>query len=165
MSARTDAVQVVVAERVWTVDGGSALGWVNAIAVDFTGLAGVLPGLVQERADMIGLYHADPEDVTRRCRIAARKAIERASRRRWSWTVNLVEKAHGGWLYVNGMLLLSGLDAAEMSFANWLDAAYYALWRESSEDGRKKLELELNMPRRGASMLMRKADLEAFAAD
>jgi len=162
-----DAVVVSLTSRNWLLEGHSALGWINAISADFDGLAGVMPGLVtpQARREMLDLYWADPDDITLRCGYASRKAVQYAGHRPWTWTVNLVQKCVGGWLYVNGMLLRAGIKATEVTFSDWLDAAYVTLWEGSSEDARKKLEIEMRMPRKGMPMVMRKSDLEAFAAD
>lgn len=110
--------------------------------------------------------HADSD---RRWLNAARRAVDRGSGRDWWWSVNLTMRCLRMWPYINGLLLLSGVDAAKMSFPTWLDAAFMLLWERQDEDGRAKLDLELSMPPAGtrgkaASRANRKM-MEAFAAD
>ena len=117
------------------------------------------------------MYHlamSDP-DVERRWLNAARVAVGRGSGRDWWWSVNLIRKALGGWAYINGKLLLSGVSAKDVSLPDWLDACYMLLWSGCDEQGQIKLDLELSLPPAGVAIRRSKAEKEkmlaAFAAD
>lgn len=95
--------------------------------------------------------------------------MQRGSGRDWWWTVNLVRKTLGIWPYINGQLLLSGVDSEKMRFPQWCDAAFMLMWTNSDKEGRTRLELELSIRPRGVRVNMSRGDrkqmLEAFAAD
>ena len=133
-------------------------------------LSGVMPGSVAEN-DIDAMYHltmSDP-DIERRWTNAARVAVGRAAGRDWWWAVNLARKAIGGWQYLNGKLLLSGVSARHMPLHDWLDACYMMLWTGCDDNGRTRLDTELSMLPAGVrirqSAEQKKAMLAAFAAD
>lgn len=109
------------------------------------------------------------EDVARRWLNAGRVAVGRAGGRDWWWTVNLIRKALGGWSYINGKLLLSGVDSRRLPLPDWLDACYMMLWQSADEKERIRLDTELSMPPRGVAVRQSKAAkqrmLQDFAAD
>lgn len=117
---------------------------------------------------MHDLALSDP-DIERRWLNAARVAVGRGGGRDWWWSVNLIRRALGGWPYINGKLLLSGVDAHHLPFPDWLDACYMLLWGGCDENGRIKLDLELSMPPAGVAVRQSKAAkvkmAESFAAD
>lgn len=117
------------------------------------------------------MYHlalSDP-NISRRWLNAARVAVARGSGRDWWWSVNLIRRALGGWPYINGKLLLSGVSARHLLLPDWLDACYMLLWSGCDENGRMKLDLELSMPPVGVALRQSKAAkvrmAESFAAD
>lgn len=117
------------------------------------------------------MYHlamSDP-DIDRRWRNAARVAVGRGGGRDWWWCVNLIRKSLGGWAYVNGRLLLSGVNAHHLPFPDWLDACYMLLWSGCDEKERIALDLELSLPPAGEavrqSAAAKRKMLADFAAD
>jgi len=117
------------------------------------------------------MYHlavSDP-DIERRWLNAARVAVGRGGGRDWWWTVNLIKKALGGWAYVNGRLLLSGVRSWDVPLPDWLDACYMLLWSNLDEKERLKLDLELSLPPAGVALRQSKTAklkmLADFAAD
>ncbi len=109
------------------------------------------------------------EDFERRWLNAARVGVGRAGGRDWWWTVNLIRKALGSWSYINGKLLLSGVDSRHMFLPDWLDACYMMLWANAEEKERIKLDTRLSMPPAGVAVRQSKAAkakmLAEFAAD
>ncbi len=133
---------------------------------DLDRLAGVFPGSIGDD-DVDAMYHlalSDP-DIERRWLNAARVGVGRGSGRDWWWSVNLVRRALSGWPYINGKLLLSGVDAHRLPFPDWLDACYMLLWSGCDENGRIKLDLELSMPPAGVALRQSKAQKERMLAD
>lgn len=169
--AATRPAQVIVTcfERSWGLELPHAAAWVGGIGYDLDGLTGIFPGSIFD-SDLDAMWDlsSDP-DAPRRWLNAARVSVQRGGGRDWWWTVNLVRKALGIWPYLNGQLLLSGVDAAKTPFPSWLDAAFMLLWTNSDQEGRTKLELELSMRPKGVTVRMssdtKKQMLEAFAAD
>lgn len=148
----------------------SAIDWVGAVGFDLDGLAGVFPGSIGDD-DVDAMYHlslSDP-DIDRRWRNAARVAVGRGGGRDWWWCVNLIRKSLGGWPYINGRLLLSGVDARKLPLPDWLDACYMLLWSGCDEKERIKLDLELSLPPAGEavrqSAAAKRKMLADFAAD
>lgn len=136
------------------------MGW------DLDTLAGVFPGSIGDD-DVDAMHHlalSDP-DIERRWLNAARVAVGRGGGRDWWWCVNLSRKALGGWAYINGKLLLSGVSARDMSLPDWLDACYMLLWGGCDENGRTKLDLELSLPPAGVAIRRSKAATEKMLAD
>ena len=136
------------------------MGW------DLDTLAGVFPGSIGDD-DVDAMHHlalSDP-DIERRWLNAARVAVGRGGGRDWWWTVNLVRRALGGWAYINGKLLLSGVSAKNVSLPDWLDACYMLLWGNCDENGRIKLDLELSLPPAGVAIRRSKAATEKMLAD
>lgn len=117
---------------------------------------------------MFHLAMSDP-DIDRRWRNAARVAVGAGSGRDWWWSVNLIRKSLSAWPYINGKLLLSGVNARTLPCPDWLDACYMLLWSNCDENGRIKLDLELSMPPAGIAVRQSKAAkvkmAESFAAD
>lgn len=187
-STRPDRVTVGCLGRRWELALRTATQWIGAIGYDPDGLVGIFPGGVtdddldalwecsqQESSDghngmvRTQLARLDDQDIERRWLNSARVAVTRGSGRDWWWSVNLTMRCLRMWPYVNGLLLLRGVDAAKMPFASWLDAAFMLLWERQDEEGRIKLDLELSMPPAGlrgkaASRANRKM-MEGFAAD
>lgn len=133
---------------------------------DLDRLAGVFPGSIGDD-DVDAMYQlalSDP-DIERRWLNAARVGVGRGSGRDWWWSVNLVRRALSGWPYINGKLLLSGVDAHRLPFPDWLDACYMLLWSGCDENGRIKLDLELSMPPAGVALRQSKAQKERMLAD
>ena len=167
---RPARVAVSALGRHWELHLDSAYQWVGAMGWDLDTLAGVFPGSIDDD-DVDSMHYlavSDP-DVERRWLNAARVAVGRGGGRDWWWSVNLVRKVLGGWAYVNGKLLLSGVSARDMPLPDWLDACYMLLWGNSDEKGQMKLDLELSLPPAGVGIRQSKADkqkmLAAFAAD
>ena len=59
-----------------------------------------------------------------RCTRIARVALERAGRREWTWTYNLIHECLGAWQQINGMLIRQGVRVENERLSDWLDAAY-----------------------------------------
>lgn len=114
----------------------------------------------------LSLLHNDADS---RWQHAARAAIGRAGGRDWWWTVNLCRKALSGWPYINGRLLLDGVNAHLSRFPDWLDATYMLLWGNADETGRMKLDLELSLPPKGVPIAQtaqqKRKMMEDFASD
>lgn len=159
-------VSVTCAQREWALHLDSAYSWVGAMGYDLDGLAGVFPGSIGDN-DLDAMYQLSLScpDVERRWLNCARVAVGRGSGRDWWWSVNLVRKILGGWPYVNGKLLLSGVSARQLSLPDWLDSCYMLLWGNCDEQGRIKLDLELSMPPAGVAVWQSKAAREKMLAD
>lgn len=168
-ATRPTHVAVTSFGRSWDLELPHAAAWLGAIGFDLDELSGVFPGAIREDdLDAMWALSGDP-DASRRWLNAARMSVQRGGGRDWWWTINLVRKALGIWPYLNGQLLLSGVDASKMPFASWLDAAFMLLWTNSDQEGRTKLELELSIRPKGVEVRMspaaNKQMLDAFAAD
>jgi len=105
------------------------------------------------------------ENIARRWVNAGRVAVGRGGGRDWWWTVNLITKALGGWPYINGKLLLQGVDSRRLPLPDWLDACYMMLWSNSDEKERIKLDTQLSMPPRGVAIRQSKAAKQRMLAD
>lgn len=163
---RPSHVSVTCHGRRWALSLESAYQWLGAVGADLDRLSGVFPGSVGDD-DVDAMYQlalSDP-DIDRRWVNAARVAVGRAAGRDWWWAVNLSRKAIGGWQYINGSLLLSGVSARSLPFCDWLDACYISLWRNGDENARTKLDLELSMPPAGVALRQTKAQKEKMLAD
>lgn len=197
-STRPDRVTVGCLGRHWELALSTAAQWIGAIGYDPDRLVGIFPGGVADE-DLEALWecsrqlHVQPDrtgesepetpgqllrtqraqlwdqNIERKWVNSARVAVARGSGRDWWWTVNLVRKVLGIWPYINGQLLLSGVDAEKLSFPSWCDAAFMLLWTSADAEGRTKLELELSMPPAGIAVAMSpkatKKMLSDFAAD
>lgn len=168
---RPSQVTVTCFQRNWTLQLYTAYDWVGSIGYDMDTLVGVLPGAVDdsELDDMWAYCRDTNTDFERRCLNAARVALGRGSGRDWWWSLNLIRRCLQSWPYINGMLLLRGVDAAKLPLPSWLDAAYMLLWENSDDEGRTKLDLELGIPPAGVAVKRApgstRAMMQAFAAD
>lgn len=136
------------------------MGW------DLDTLAGVFPGAIgDDDVDAMRDLALPCPDADRRWLNAARVAVGRGGGRDWWWSVNLARKALGAWPYINGKLLLSGVDSHHLPFPDWLDACYMLLWGNSDETGQIKLDLELTLPPAGTAIRQSKAAKEKMLAD
>ena len=163
---RPARVQIHAFERGWDVRLDCAYQWLGAMGWDLDTLAGVFPGALGDD-DVDAMYHlalSDP-DIERRWLNCARVAVGRGSGRDWWWSVNLVRKALGGWAYINGKLLLSGVSARNMPLPDWLDACYMLLWGNAEESQRVKLDLELSLPPSGVAIRRTKEQTAKMLAD
>lgn len=113
------------------------------------------------------MYHLSlsSEDFERRWLNAARVAVGRAGGRDWWWTINLITKALSGWPYINGRLLLQGVDSRRLPLPDWLDACYMMLWTNSDEKERIKLDMQLSMPPAGVAVRQTRAAKEKMLAE
>ena len=167
---RPASVTVTCCGDLWPIELVGAYAWIGAVGFDVEGLSGIIPGAVS-KDHVEFMYHLSlsSEDFERRWLNAARVAVGRAGGRDWWWCVNLIRRALQGWSFVNGRLLLSGVDSRRLSLPDWLDACYMLLWTNSDEKERIKLDTMLNMPPRGVavrqSAASRKKMLEDFASD
>lgn len=170
-ATRPTTVEVTCFGEPWELQLSTASQWVGAIGWDPDTLAGVLPGAIDDSKleHMWDSSCSDPADAARRWTNAARVAVQRGSGRDWWWTVNLIRKVLGIWPYINGQLLLAGVDAEKLNFASWCDAVFMLLWTNQDEEGRTRLDLELSMRPQGVGLRMsgtaKKKMLEGFAAD
>lgn len=167
---RPPEVVVAVGGRPFTLTATTASQWLGAIALDMDGLAGIMPGLIEDQdlPAMLALMDAH-ENIEDRWLYAARTALGRAGGRDWWWTLNLCRRSLNSWMYINGILLRQNVDAKKLGLPDWLDACYSMLWQASDEEQQTKLDLELSLPPRGVAIGRSrdrvKADLAAFAAD
>lgn len=163
---RPASVTVTCSGRRLPVCLDSAYAWIGAVGFDLDSLSGVVPGAVSED-HVVFLYQLSlqGEDVERRWLNAARVAVGRAGGRDWWWTVNLIRKALGGWSYINGKLLLQGVDSRRLPLPDWLDACYMMLWQAGDEKERIRLDTELSMPPRGVALRQTKAAKQRMLAD
>ena len=162
--------------RDWLLRDVPAIDWIMG-AGSGPDLAGIFPGLVDDgdarAAYEIWLVHADlaplgGPDV--RARRTARVALERAGRREWTWTYNLITECLGSWGVVNGMLIRQGVRADRERLSDWLDAAY-TLIRELIHEKKELTAFETRLrsvPRDALGTMTPKMssrdDLLAFAA-
>lgn len=166
---RPEAVEVFFHGRSWALTPRTASEWIGAIAFDMNRLGGVFPGQVHQE-DLEEMYHISLEqDWGQTWFTCAQQALGAAGGRDWWWTLNLCRKALGGWIYLNGALVLEGVRAHDIALPDWLDAAYVLLSRHREESDRIKLDLELGMRPQGVkvqqSSAQKRAMLQAFAAD
>lgn len=107
-------------------------------------MAGVWPGLVDD-ADAEDLYNLwlSENDMRRRCLLVSRKALERAGRREYHWTQNLIKELEGSWTQVNGMLVRQGVRADSTSLPDYLDAVYTLFTEKLDAEGAKAFEARL----------------------
>lgn len=153
----------------WELTPSCARDWIGVIGWDADQLSGIMPGSIPEDDIEAMLVLSWREDACRRWVNAARVALGRAAGRDWWWALNLVKKVLPGWPYFNGALLLEGVDASKMPLAEWMDACYMLLWMRCDEEGRLKLDIELQTLPKGVAIRQSGAAnrkmLEAFAAD
>lgn len=110
----------------------------------------------------LALPYPDPE---RRWLNAARVALGRGGGRDWWWSLGLIRKSLQSWPYINGKLLLSGVDARHLPLPDWLDACYMLLWSNCDEQNRLKLDLELSLPPVGIAVRQSKEAKQRMLAD
>lgn len=169
-SLRPSVVHVSMLGRHWRLVGSSAVDWAGAVGFDPLHLSGILPGMVDgEQLEEMYQLSRQVDDVEQRWFRASQVALSRASGRDWIWAYNLTLSALQGWQYLNGILLHRGIQAAQIPYADWLDAVYMLLWERSDEGDRKGLDFRLSLPPKdlgvAASPQATRAMLEAFAAD
>ncbi len=167
--SRPHTVIVTCFNRSWTLRYNTATSWIGACGWDLETLAGVFPGGIADD-DVTDMWaHVSDDDASRRWTNTARAALGRASGRDWWWALNLIRRCLESWSYINGALLLKGVDSNSMTLPSWLDAAYMLLWQGCDEEGRMKLDLDLSLPPAGVgvkqSAQAKRKMLEAFAAD
>lgn len=166
---RPETVTVTCFGKPWTLKHGNAASWIGACGWDLESLAGVFPGGISDDAIEQMWPHFADVDASRRWTNTARVALGRACGRDWWWGLNLIRKTLDAWSYINGALLLRGVDATTMSLPSWLDATYMLLWQGCDEEGRMKLDLDLSLPPAGVAVKQtstaKRRMLEAFAAD
>jgi hypothetical protein len=110
--------------RDWLLRDVPAIDWI--MGASSHDLAGIFPGLVSDvdaRA-AVGLWLSGSDDLEIRHIRTGRVALERAGRREWTWTYNLIQECLGSWTIVNGTLVRQGVRADSENLADWLDAAY-----------------------------------------
>jgi len=167
---RPQQVTVTVAGRPFTLSATTAAQWLGAMAIDLDNLYGLVPGLIDDEDldEMDRLARTHP-DIAQRWFWAARTALGRAGGRDWWWTHNLCRKALSVWMYINGTLVRQNVDSRKTGLPDWLDACYMMLWSGGDEEGRIKLDLELNTRPRGLPVGQSRQDVKAmmaqFAAD
>ena len=170
LAVRPPRVRVVCFDVEWTLYPDSAYDWLGLVAADLEHLTGILPGAVvdDQSEDMLrtSLSFHDRDD---RWANAARVALGRAGGRDWWWVRNLARRCIQGWPYINGRLLLSGVNAKILSFPEWLDAAYMLLWSAQEAKDQALFDLELNRMPAGIAVRREFSQIramgEAFAAD
>lgn len=167
--SRPPRVMVTCFGKEWELELHTAADWVGAIGFDMETLVGVMPGAIPDDRLQEMWPLSKRSDSSRRWLNAARVAVGRGSGRDWWWTMNMVRKCLPVWPYINGQLLLKGVDAATLPLPSWLDAAFMLLWGNQDEDGRTKLELELSVRPKGVEVTMsepvKRKMLESFASD
>lgn len=133
---------------------------------DLETLAGVFPGAIGD-SDVEHMFRTGLElpDIDRRWVNAARVALGRGAGRDWWWARNLIKRSLQSWPYINGALLLSGVQAKEATLPDWLDACYMLLWRPVDEQARVKLDLELSAPPAGVAIRKSKQQTQQMLAD
>lgn len=162
--ARPDTITVTIAGRAWTLRDATAYEWIGAVGWDLQYLTGVVPGLLLD--DDIGDMAAQMlqhDDIDMRWMYAGRVALTRGSGRDWWWSLNLIERSVKAWPYINGMLLLRGVRARDVTLPDWLDAAYMVLREHADEAARKALDMELQLPPVGVAAP--KAAVQKMLAD
>ena len=163
---RPASVTVTCFSQRWAIDLDCAHAWIGAVGFDPEGLSGVVPGAVSEdHVEFMYQLSLQGEDFERRWLNAARAGVGRAGGRDWWWSVNLIRKCLEGWPYVNGRLLLQGVDSRRMPLPDWLDACYMMLWSNSDEKERIKLDTQLSMPPAGIAVRQSKAAKRKMLAD
>lgn len=169
-SLRPASVTVTCFEQPWELSLNNAYQWVGALGWDLDTLTGIFPGSIADD-DLDSMWAASVQyhDADRRWLNAARVALGRGSGRDWWWALNLSKRCLQGWPYINGILLRQGVNAQQLGFPDWLDAAYSLLWERADEEGKMKLDLELSMLPVGVAIRrspqQTRKMLEAFAAD
>lgn len=170
VSRRHERIPVTFLKRSWLLTNPSAYQWMLAVHADPNDLSRIFPGLIRPRdvpamSEIVEL--GELEDLERRWRNTARKALGRASGRDWWRAANMIQKALDSWTVLNGSLMLAGINSRELPLDSWLDAAYVQMMRNLDDNERTKLEFELNRPPKtgGIQMTASRQSLAAFAAD
>lgn len=161
---RPSQVAVTAFDRVWMLQGTSAHHWMGAILADPDSLAGVFPGMCADEDLEILLELSFAEDFTTRCTNTARVAVGRGAGRDWWWALNLVNKIFSGFPLVNGVMRREGVAIKDTDFPDYLDAVYSLLWERGDEEGRMKLDLELQLLPKGVAIRQSGAAKRAMAA-
>jgi hypothetical protein len=167
---RPASVTVTFCDRKWDIDLDCAHAWIGAVGFDLESLAGVFPGAIRDdQTEIMHQLSLSCPDIDRRWINTGRAAVGRGGGRDWWWTVALIRKALSGWPYINGRLLLSGVDSRRLPLPDWLDACYMMLWQNCDEKERIKLDTQLSMPPKGIAVRRSAAStkqmLDDFAAD
>lgn len=163
---RPQHITVSAFERRWGIHLDSAHAWIGAVGFDLEGLSGVFPGGVgDDDVEAMHQLSLNMPDAERRWTNAARAALGRGSGRDWWWSRNLIKRSLQSWPYINGKLLLSGVQARNMPLPDWLDATYMLLWSNGDDKGRVKLDTELSMPPAGVAIRRSAAQTKQMLAD
>lgn len=168
-ASRSD-IRITALERFWVIPPVPAAAWLQAFDEAPETLAGLFPGLVdpEDLDDMLYRLIEIP-DSQARCQRAARKLLQYETRMEWVMAWNLMRICRGVWLWLNGVLIRQGVNAAELPLADWLHAAYTLLYEGKDEKGRVAFESELMMAPRGehvtVSVRAQRRSALAFAAD
>jgi len=161
---RPQQVTVTAFERMWHLQGSTAHDWMGCILTDPDTLAGIFPGMAADEDLEELLQLSFREDFTSRCTNTARVALGRGAGRDWWWALNLVNKILAGFALVNGVMLREGVDARTVSLPGFLDAVYSLLWERGDEEGRMKLDLELQLLPKGVAIRQDAKAVKAMAA-
>lgn len=164
---RPEQVHVSYAGRSWELEATCAADWIGAIIFDTDSLAGVFPGLIRDDdVEAMSTLLQDPENLPG-LQETARSVVQAAGGRDWWWTVNLIKRVIGQWIYVNGILVRQGVRADGIGLPDWLDACYTWLWERSDENERVALDAELSWAPKGVRHSKRQIEqmVADFAAD
>lgn len=163
---RPAQVTVRVAGHPFALTAATAAQWLGAIAIDLTGLCGIMPGLIaDEDLDAMSALMREHDDIEDRWFWAARTALGRGAGRDWWWAHNLSRRALGSWMYLNGILLRQGIDAKVLAYPDWLDACYTLLWQGADEQHQIKLDLELSARPKGIFTRQSKQEVRQMLAE
>lgn len=166
---RPSRIEVTAFGSSWLLEDCSAYQWLGATGTDFDTLHAVFPGMVD-----VGFLDALWErshagDFDKRCTLAARAALGRASGKDWWWAWNMTKKILSSWPILNGVMLRQGIRATQLPLADYMDAVYSLLQERGKDEDRMKLDIELQTLPAGVrvrqSSAAKKAMLAAFAAD
>lgn len=113
--------------RPWLLRDVPAIDWI--LGASEPTLGDIFPGLVDDTDARAAIEPwlasgADRSDVGLRCLRVSRVALERAGRREWHWTYNLIHESLESWSFINGLLVRQGIWADRTSLPDWLDAAF-----------------------------------------
>jgi hypothetical protein len=134
-SIRATPTEVQVAGEWITIPALSAADWLELLMIEDVDLDTVFPGLAEEADQefvldqlLDGQLHVN--DVEK----LALQVITEVSGRPWWVAYRMIQIAKVAWSTLGGRLILSRIDATQISLSAWLDALWLVLFESINRD-------------------------------